>query len=161
MLRYSPLWIVLSLLLGAATAERPATYVGKCTRVIDGDICWIERQHVTVKVRLACIDAPEHDQARGKEATAALSAKLLGKTVRVLPQTIDRYGRTVAQLEVDGESINRAQVEAGWAHVYTEYIPKKQLAEWLKLQETAKEKHVGVWQDKDPQRPSDFRKGKK
>jgi len=156
------IYFVLALLLLAArevqAAVKPRVFLGKVVKVVDGDTIYVEKRLVSVSVRMDAIDAPESKQARGKEATAWLSAKLLGKKVRVVPKTIDRYGRIVAQVELNGKNVNRAAVEAGWAWVYREYISKKQLVAWVKLEDEAKLKKLGVWQDSNPERPSDYRK---
>lgn len=68
-------------------------------------------------VRLAWIDAPEMAQVPdGVNARSSLRSRLrLGSSVTLRPQTIDRYGRTVA--EVIGEvNLNLAQVEEGMAY---------------------------------------------
>ena len=48
-------------------------------------------------VRLACIDAPETAQGQsGTEATQMLMQLLSNGSLELRPQTIDKYGRTVA-----------------------------------------------------------------
>ncbi len=68
-------------------------------------------------MRLAWIDAPEMAQVPdGVNARSSLRSRLrLGSSVTLRPQTIDRYGRTVAEL-IGEVNLNLAQVEEGMAY---------------------------------------------
>ncbi|WP_259731646.1 MULTISPECIES: thermonuclease family protein [Synechococcales] len=73
-----------------------------------------------ITVRLACIDAPEMTQApqapHGAQARSYLLSRLrLGFSVTLRPQTVDRYGRTVAEV-FSGVTINLALMEDGMAY---------------------------------------------
>ena len=82
----------------------------------DGDTISVLERGQKLKVRLACIDAPETAQSPfGVASRNQLKALLpLGSTVSLRVQAVDRYGRTVA--EVIGKGIvNLAMVQAGQA----------------------------------------------
>ena len=50
-------------------------------------------------IRMACIDAPETAQGEsGTQATLVLKQLLGAGPVEIRPQTVDRYGRTVAEV---------------------------------------------------------------
>ena len=72
-----------------------AEFTGKVIAVADGDTITV--LHVSgnaktpVKIRLAGIDTPEKKQDYGQKAKAAISAKVFGKTVRVVYTEKDRY----------------------------------------------------------------------
>ena len=85
----------------------------------DGDTIRVLQGEQRITVRLACIDAPEMAQAPdGANARSYLQSRLrLSSSVTLRPQTVDRYGRTVA--EVIGEmNLNLAMVEDGMAFAY-------------------------------------------
>ena len=49
---------------------------------------------------------------------------VFGKVVDVEPVTTDRYGRIVALVKVEGQSLNEGGLlKAGLAWVYTKYLP--------------------------------------
>jgi micrococcal nuclease len=87
---------------------------GTVKSVVDGDSVWFVPAATTsdakpappttpLEVRLLDIDAPEMCQSGGVEAQQALKALVAGKTVRLKATARDRYGRTLARLEVSGE----------------------------------------------------------
>ncbi|WP_259727879.1 MULTISPECIES: thermonuclease family protein [unclassified Synechococcus] len=84
----------------------------------DGDTIRVQQGQQRITVRLACIDAPEMAQApHGAQARRYLQSRLrLGSSVTLRPQTVDRYGRTVAEV-ISGVNINLALVEDGLAFV--------------------------------------------
>ena len=89
----------------------------------DGDTISVLERGQKLKVRLACIDAPETAQSPyGMASRNQLKARLpLGSTVSLRVQAVDRYGRRVA--EVIGKGIvNLAMVHSGQAFVYRQYL---------------------------------------
>ena len=89
----------------------------------DGDTCTTTAGE---KIRLACIDTPE---LRGKRADPipAIAARdhlrslVVGRTVGIRRITTDRYGRTVAELSVNGSNIQQQLVASGHAEIYWKY----------------------------------------
>jgi micrococcal nuclease len=76
-------------------------------------------------VRLAQVDAPETNQCFGSQSTAALKALVAGRSVGLRhPPTgpeKDKYGRTLADVLVDGQSVNQALVRDGAAEWYEQF----------------------------------------
>ncbi|MDR0828336.1 MAG: thermonuclease family protein [Desulfovibrio sp.] len=72
--------------------------------VADGDTITVEpaRGGDRVKIRLHGIDAPERKQPYGETARGFVSNSVLFKQVDVQPRDRDRYGRTVAIVDVPG-----------------------------------------------------------
>lgn len=70
-------------------------------------------------------------------------------------QDVDRYKRVVAVVYCNGVNVNRAQVERGMAWTYTRYNKDKELP---RLQEAAKEGRKGLWADKEPVAPWEWRR---
>ena len=72
-------------------------------------------------IRLNGIDTPEKRQAFGKKAKQFISQMVYGKTIEVETKHKDRYGRTVAVIYIDGQSLNEALIKNGFAWVYRKY----------------------------------------
>ena len=128
----------------------------------DGDTIRVLEQGRKVTVRLACIDAPEMAQAPyGAQSRNYLQTRLrIGAPVTILPQTVDRYGRTVA--EVIGEvNLNLAMVEDGQAFAYRQYLGQCDAKEYLDAEYRASRHRFGVWQVPGGiTRPWDFRRAR-
>ena len=74
----------------------------------------------------------------------------------------DRYGKTVALIRLeDGKVLNEEIVRTGFAWVYERYCRKTICGEWKKLEEEARAAGLGLWKDKDPVPPWEFRRKKK
>jgi endonuclease YncB( thermonuclease family) len=77
----------------------------RVTRVIDGDT--FETAGRRRPIRLAGVDAPELGQPGGYLATAALRSLIEDQEVRIDTVSRDRYGRSVANVYVGRESVNK------------------------------------------------------
>jgi len=125
--------------------------------VSDGDtVTVLTADKQQIKIRLAGIDAPESSQAFGNRAKQALADKVGGKTIEVVQQSKDRYGRTVADLYLEGRWINLELVAEGWAWHYRQYSRDQRLAD---AETAARQAGLGLWADKDPVPPWGFRRG--
>jgi micrococcal nuclease len=118
-------------------------YKGWVVGITDGDTLTLlvdgKRQ---VKVRLAEIDTPESKQPYGKRAKQELSALAFNKIARVQVQDIDRYGRKVGRIFVDGVDVNAEMVRRGAAWVYRKYARDAQL---FNLEDEAIQNKRGLW----------------
>jgi len=112
-----------------------------------------------VTIRLACIDAPETAQgAIGAESTVYLRQLLSAGALEIQPQTIDRYGRTVAEVFAGGTNVNLAMVRGGQAYAYRDYLDGCGASAYLDAESQAERTRQGVWRWGDQQRPWDFRR---
>ena len=76
----------------------------RVTRVIDGDTFETAgRKH---PVRLANVNAPEKRQPGYQDAKRKLQGLISGKMVEVDTKARDKYARAVANVKVDGQSVN-------------------------------------------------------
>lgn len=77
------------------------------------------------RVRLAQVDAPETHECFGSESTAALTRLVDGKRVTLRQPSNgpakDKYGRTLAELTVDGVSVDEELVRSGAAEWYERF----------------------------------------
>ncbi|MCX7799429.1 MAG: thermonuclease family protein [Fimbriimonadales bacterium] len=156
MRKLAPLLCAAVSLLAACSAPRPDE--GRVVGVTDGDTLRVLVQDPTpreIRVRLHGIDAPERSQAFGSRARQELSKLVFGKTVRVEKVDTDRYGRTVARLFVDGTDVNAEMVRRGFAWWYRRYAPDD--LELRRAEEAARASKVGLWRDRSPTPPWEFR----
>lgn len=135
-------------------------------KVSDGDTIWVEpisdlriadctiANKERVKVRLNKIDAPESDQPWGKEATAALKALVDGREVELKGEEVDRFGRRLAVVMVDGEDLNLRLVKEG--HAWHWRFDKD--AAYRAAEEEARAARRGLWRDEAPVEPFLWRK---
>ena len=138
---------------GPAAAE---TLRGTVIVVIDGDTVLFKPDHyhpsgrAFLKIRLADIDAPEHDQPYGDTATRALTAQVLNQRVEVETVATDVYGRTIARIRMDGDEVGADLVRRGLAWSVT----RSPNASALKAaQRQARLARRGLWQDAAPVPP--------
>lgn len=140
--------------------------------VADGDTLTIldhsRQQH---KIRLAGIDAPEKAQPYGQKSKASLSALVFNREVEVIGNKTDRYGRTIAKVMVAAPSCNASnclknidaglnQVTTGMAWWYRQYAkeqPPKDREDYEVAEFNAKARRLGLWADKNPVPPWDWR----
>ena len=130
----------------------------------DGDTITITSGAQKIRVRLACIDAPETSQTPyGMESRQALQKLLpIGAEVTVRTKATDRYGRTVGEVIKGSTNINEQQVASGNAFVYWQYISGCDRQTYSRLENDARLKRLGVWSVPDGiQRPWDYRRNRK
>jgi endonuclease YncB( thermonuclease family) len=144
----------LGLILLACTAQA-AEFRGRVVGVTDGDTLTVLHDSRAEKVRLNGIDTPEQGQPysqRAKQATASLAMKQL---VTVQVRTLDRYGRTVADVRLpDGRLLNEVLVRAGYAWWFRRYSADPRLAT---AEAEARAARVGLWADPLPVPPWEWR----
>ena len=148
---------LIALLLPALTWA----WQGKVIHVTDGDtIVVLTEDKEQVRIRLYGIDAPESRQPFGSKATEFVRDIAALKVVEIDERYLDRYGRTIATVHLpDGTNLNEELVRVGLAWVYTRYCDEEPMCSWWdRLQEKARDNKVGLWADKDPVPPWEWRR---
>jgi micrococcal nuclease len=143
-----------TLILAIALSLSLPAFAHKVIGIADGDTLTLLVDTKPLKVRLANVDAPEKAQAFGQRSKQSLSDLCFGKDATYKVQDVDRYGRTVAVVICAGVEANRAQVARGMAWVYLKYNKDRSLPA---VQAQAKLKRAGLWADKSPVAPWEFR----
>jgi endonuclease YncB( thermonuclease family) len=148
-----------------ASSLHAAEYTGKVVSVADGDtITVLDSSKTQHKVRLAGIDAPEKAQAFGNRSMQSLSDMVYMKQVTIETSKIDRYGREIGKVTHNGTDVCLEQVKRGMAWWYRDYqfeqTPEDRVL-YETVEDAAKSARVGLWADKTPVAPWEWRKSKK
>ena len=141
----------------AAAAPHPASVEGRVVGVHDGDTITVLEGKTQYKIRLDGIDAPELSQAFGRVSKDFASAFAFGKTAMVRINGVDRYGRHLGEVFVEGKSLNKEIVKAGLAWHYKQYSKDRELSA---LEDSARARRAGLWRDAKPVPPWEYRKKK-
>ena len=147
-------WFARRLIKSDARTRRrgfpPHALPGKILRVTDGDGVRARiRGYGELDIRLAYIDAPEHDQPGGAQAKQALTAMTHKGpwTFNLLYR--DRYARAIAIVSSktrDPERIlNEELVSAGHAWICERFIPRARQGHYRRLQREAQRARKGIW----------------
>ena len=138
---------------------------GIVEKVSDGDTLTVLTANGTkLKVRLHGIDAPETSHGKlpgqpfGEASQKALEQKLLRQEVALEILSVDRYRRLICLVRLGSRSMNEAMIQEGWAWAYRKYLKGSEALEFLTLEQDARRRGVGLWQDSNPQPPWEFRK---
>ena len=142
----------------AASFAVAATLEGEVVKVSDGDTVHVLAGKQKAKVGLDRINAPESLQEYGKEATRHLADLIFGKTVKVLYDKKDRYGRILGIIFMDGLEINLEMVASGNAWHYRQF--DKTIA-YCDAERMAREKELGLWANPSPICPQEWRRRNK
>jgi endonuclease YncB( thermonuclease family) len=120
-----------------------------------------------IKIRMACIDAPEKKQDLGIASRDYLRSLLNKNPNQLIIQKVDtdRYGRTVALVFVpDGNkeiAVNADMVQHGMAYFYRQYAKNcEQKDVYEAAEKSAIASKVGVWKY-NSMKPWEYRKAKR
>ena len=125
-------------------------------RVVDGDTIKIRTDDgANETVRLVGIDTPESKRPQtpvecgAKRAAAALTKLLTGKRVTLrrdpTQDAIDRYGRTLAYVDLGGRDAGETMVRTGWAMPYVYGgVPFERVRTYRAAESAARSAHAGV-----------------
>ena len=156
---FSSALLLLSCLANAASLQ------GKVVGVADGDtVTVLDAQKVQHKIRLQGIDAPEKAQSFGQKSKQSLHEMAHGKQVTVEYQKKDKYGRTVGTVFVNNIDVCLEQIKRGMAWHYKQYANEQSKEDreiYANAEAIAQTQAVGLWKDKTPVPPWEFRRQSK
>jgi micrococcal nuclease len=137
--------------------DKPTRAGCERAHAVDGDTIKATCDGKRVTVRMIGLDAPESKrpgvpvECLAKDAAASLARMVDGaKRVRLVQDASqdqeDRYGRTLAYVEVDGQDAGLAQVRSGFARVYV-YRGKRfaRYRRYVKAEDAAARERRGIW----------------
>lgn len=135
---------------------------GRVVQVADGDtITVLDAVNTQHRIRLQGIDAPERAQPFSNLSRQHLAGLVAGKTVKVIWNKRDRYGRIVGTVLVDGRDASLEQVKAGLAWHYKYYANEQSPDErqrYAQAENEAQAKKLGLWGEANPIPPWDYRR---
>jgi endonuclease YncB( thermonuclease family) len=148
------IFVIFPLLLSAQLLK------GKAVKITDGDtFTLLVDGHEQVRIRIDGIDAPEKGQAFGNRAKEYLSGMIWGEELTVRVMKTDKYGRSIGKVSTPSVvDVGLEMIKAGYAWQYRDYNKEKPYEDAEIL---ARRNRNGLWQDKNPIRPQDFRKTRK
>lgn len=154
--------IALTVLAPASNAD---TLRGRVVGIADGDtLTLLDATNTQHKIRLAGIDSPEKGQPFGQVCKQSLSDLAYDRVVEVESSKLDRYGRVIGKVLVDGQDANLEQVRRGCGWHYKKYQNEQSLNDRLTYnaaEESARAGKLGLWADHEPVPPWDWRKARR
>lgn len=149
-------------LLAAATTLTAATITGRVTAIADGDSFTLtDARQRSTRVRIQGVDAPERRQSFSYASRKSLSDMLYGRTIVVVINKEDQYGRIVGKVMVEGRDAGLQQIRSGLAWFYVHYaneMSSSDRAAYVAAQRDARAARRGLWSEKDPIPPWRFRR---
>jgi len=131
-------------------AQAEAVYA-RVVKIYDGDtLAIVDGMSRELRVRLSGIDAPERAQPFGAASRKSLAELARGKTALIEYYKLDKYGRLVARVRVDGRDISVEQLRRGMAW-HRVSVPLDQSAQEALLygqaEQEARSRRLGIWQE--------------
>ncbi|QWR76915.1 thermonuclease family protein [Candidatus Magnetomonas plexicatena] len=138
----------------------------RVVRVYDGDTVVVAPLEGNKRFicRLYGIDAPEVSNMSQKgqpyavESLQELKKLVSGYTVEVTTTGDSSYNREICLITRDGLDINLEMVKRGYAWAYVKYLKKEDSGRYVDAKIAASEKKLGLWRQKAPEPPWEFRK---
>lgn len=157
-IRAAAVFIALASPLAVAAEELDGTIVG----VADGDtVTLLDASKTQHKIRLDGIDAPERTQPHGQRARQSLVQLAHGRAAHADCPKVDRYGRAVCRVTVDGVDVGLEQIRRGLAWHYVKYAHEQRAvdrSDYARAESVARAAHSGLWSFGDPTPPWDYRR---
>lgn len=155
-------FIALAVLTTTSNAD---TLTGRVVGIADGDtLTLLDATNTQHKIRLSGIDSPEKGQPFGQACKKSLSDLAYDRAVAIESSKLDRYGRVIGKVLVNGQDVNLEQVRRGCGWHYKKYQNEQILDDRLSYnsaEESARASRVGLWADNEPMPPWDWRKARR
>ena len=146
-------WLTVISLFFSSLISADTLYVDSVT---DGDTVRGTINGQSYRIRLQCIDAPEIRQDYGSQARNQLSRLIGNGRVEFEQDDVDRYGRLLGYIYVNGRNINREMVSRGAAWNYEYYCGNR----FAREMRSAYRARRGLWSRSNPISPYCFRQGR-
>lgn len=168
--------LLVAALCAISASASAASWVvqGRVVGVSDGDtFTLLDRDNRQHKIRLAGIDAPEKGQAFGEQSRQNLAALAFQRDARADCDKTDRFGREVCKVWVQPPDcprcgmtldVGHAQVIVGLAWWFRRYANEQSPDDRGRYESDETEARLrkrGLWHEKQPVPPWDWRKSKR
>jgi endonuclease YncB( thermonuclease family) len=113
-----------------------------------------------IAVRILGIDAPELGQPFADIARQYLKNLIEGRIVNITTLKIDPFGRAVASVMHDGQDVGLTLIQAGLAWHFKRFEAEQSRTDrqaYAAAERGARQASVGLWTDRDPVPPWDYR----
>lgn len=151
-------WCI-GLLMAVSLAASAENLTGKVVRVSDGDtFVLLVDGRKQIRVRLHGIDAPEMSggQPYCRQSRQALADMIAGRIVTVKVHNYDRYKRAVGTvIDKKGVDVNLQMIKTGMAWHYSHF---DDTPAYSRAEKEARNGRKGLWKDKNPVNPYQWRK---
>jgi endonuclease YncB( thermonuclease family) len=152
--------------IDASSFSPPPPLKGEAIRITDGDtvVLALERDNEKMTCRLYGIDSPERawrdrpGQPYAKEAGSELEKLIAGKTVTLITTGERTHGREVCFIRKNGVDINLEMVQRGYAWAYRKHLRSPHASEYIEAEKKARDQGLGLWQQKKPLAPWEFKR---
>lgn len=115
--------------------------------ISDGDTlkvrCGELGEYEQITIRISAIDAPEKSQDFGNVSRQHLAYLCFQQVATITPKGSDRYKRTIADVECQGEDAGQEQIRAGLAWYYVKY--GKGYEHLAQIEQRARSDGRGLW----------------
>ncbi|MBX9958919.1 MAG: thermonuclease family protein [Burkholderiaceae bacterium] len=139
------------------------TLQGQVVSVVSGDTLRIrDERKVQHTVRLAGVDAPEKFQAYGQRSLDSLRELAFQRYVTV--EGVGSGSPRVGRVRVEGRDISMEQLQLGavwYDRSRAQSLPETERQAYAEAQADAKLRRVGLWRDKQPIPPWEYRAGRR
>jgi endonuclease YncB( thermonuclease family) len=139
MIRLALILLLFSSPVFAAESVTDELITGRATYIVDGDTLDVGE----IRIRLWGINTPERGKAGYADAKEFLKNLTTNATLNCLAMYYDRWKRTVASCEIDGQDIGRIMVLSGMAIDHKKYSN----GFYDKAEAQARINKVGFWAD--------------
>lgn len=131
-------------------------WIGRTSRVVDGDSVEVIRRGKERRIRLAGVDAPEYRQDYGKEARTALASLVEDRLVLFVPFGREKWGRQLCALVTLSGIVSWRMAMGG--HAWPESIPTRVLHLPARLLRRGlwggSAELPGLWRRRNPWKPA-------
>ena len=157
--------VLIAIALTVSTASNAGSLAGHVVGIADGDtLTLLYATNTQHKIRLSGIDSPEKGQPFGQTCKKSLSDLAYDRVVAVASNKLDRFGRVIGKVLVNGQDVNLEQVRRGCGWHYKKYQNEQILDDRLSYnaaEELARASRIGLWIDSEPMPPWDWRKARR
>jgi endonuclease YncB( thermonuclease family) len=141
--------VVLFVAFSTCTAEE-FTLEGNVVSIEHGDAITLSCKGTKKLIYLRGTDAPDKDQKYWSDSKKNISDLLKDKSVEVHWTDVDGAGRLMAEVLLNGKSVNRQMINDGWSWHYSQQFESE---EYAKDQAEAKAAKRGIWADSRSEAP--------
>lgn len=163
------IYAILFLVLFCAGESGALPDLYRVTRIVDGDTIEATDGHLTFRIRIAGMDAPEWRQRFGRQATNRLKRLIGNQKIEIQPilHKTDRYNRVLGQVFVNGKDVSLMMIEEGMATYFRPFChdyPADQKfydynpLPYIQAEQKALKASRGIWVQEKIMLPCEYRK---